>query len=452
MLNKTLSFAKNADSFILTGLIILTIFWLVTTVLDLVVPLMNCSCPDMGMHFPASGKIFLHLLVLIIQFVLIISMRRHLKERETLENNLESARARAVDEKAKVAAILAAIGDGVSIQDKDFRITYQNQRARELVGEHVGEYCYRAYHQTDGVCDECPMQRTFDDGKVHMSVKQMTVDGAAVYVENTASSIRDADGNIIAGIEVLRDITARKKAEEEIGALNRNLEQRALELSASNKDLETFNYSLSHDLNSSLTKIFCATQTLEECYAGELDETGKYLVQCICEGGEQIVELTEAMLILSNATRKEICHESVDLSSIATRIISDLRAMEPERRADCTIHPGATTVGDPALLRIVIENLLGNAWKYTRKQDETRIEFGMANSDAAVFFVRDNGVGFDMKDAEKLFAPFQRLHDDADFPGTGVGLATVQRVIERHGGRIWVEAEQGRGATFYFTF
>jgi signal transduction histidine kinase len=224
------------------------------------------------------------------------------------------------------------------------------------------------------------------------------------------------------------------------------------QLRAVNKELEAFSYSVSHDLRAPLRHIDGFTQALLEEQADKLDEKGQDHLRRVRSAARRMAELIEDLLRLSRVTRAEMRHEWVDLSDLARSVLEELRKTQPERRAEFIIASGLTVEGDGQLLRVVLENLLGNAWKFTQKCPSARIEFGVTQHDGQrTYFVRDNGVGFDMTYAGKLFAPFQRLHTVEEFPGTGIGLATVQRIIHRHSGRIWAEGEVGKGATFYFT-
>jgi len=248
------------------------------------------------------------------------------------------------------------------------------------------------------------------------------------------------------------DITERKRAEEEIEALNTSLAARAMELESANRELEAFGYSLSHDLKNPLTRIFLSAQELQNDYAGQLDAKGMMFVDTITEASETMERLIEAMLDLSRLARREITRTEVDLAEIAQMISLELRMLEPERRVEFVLERKLPARGDPVLLKVVLENLLGNAWKYTAKVPEARIEFKVTTLDGErVYFVRDNGAGFSMEKADKLFQPFQRLHGDDEFKGSGIGLVTAQRIIHRHGGRIWAEGAKGKGATLYFT-
>jgi signal transduction histidine kinase len=223
------------------------------------------------------------------------------------------------------------------------------------------------------------------------------------------------------------------------------------ELEAKNEELESFSYSVAHDLRAPLRSLDGFSLALLEDYSEKLDVEGRQFLQYIREGAQQMATLIDDLLALSRVTRSEFRRERVDLSEIAQAIVERLRQTQPERSVEITIAEGLVEEADPHLLVIVLENLLGNAWKYTGKRAQTRIEVGASlHGNSRAFFVRDNGAGFDMAYASKLFGVFQRLHSPREFEGTGIGLATVQRIIRRHGGRIWAEAEVDRGATFHF--
>jgi PAS domain S-box-containing protein len=259
------------------------------------------------------------------------------------------------------------------------------------------------------------------------------------------------------------DITSRKKAEQALREsetryrqLSEELElrvaQRTGQLEAANKEMEAFTYSVSHDLRAPLRLIDGFSLALLEDYEDKLDEEGKSYLHFVRDSAQRMARLIDDLLRLSRIGRAEMHFEMVDLSALAESVIAELRQQDPDRRVDVTIQPGLAARGDMGLLRVVLENLLGNAWKYTGKTTNARMEFGMTQQDSErVYFVRDNGAGFDMAYASKLFAPFQRLHTEAEFSGTGIGLSIVRRIITRHGGRVWAEGEVGKGATIYFT-
>ena len=262
----------------------------------------------------------------------------------------------------------------------------------------------------------------------------------------------DTDGATSGIVGVVVDITEQKQAELAIRELNEVLARKAADLEAANRELESFSYSVTHDLRKPLTIIYTAAQALRDECRIEGDETAAYFIQTICDGSRRMDELIEALQVLTHVSRSGMTVAIVDLSMLAEEIFADLRQMAPERAIVWEVPPRITAVGDPRLLRVLLENLLGNAWKYTSKCREARISFGVAQTPRGeAYFVRDNGAGFDMALAGELFKPFVRLHNPREFPGTGVGLATVHRIVERHGGRVWAESAVGDGATFYFT-
>ncbi len=252
------------------------------------------------------------------------------------------------------------------------------------------------------------------------------------------------------------EVTKRKFAEDEARRLNAELErrvaERTAELEAANLELESFDYSISHDLRAPLRRMQGLSAMLLEQYADKLDEHGKDYLRRIDSAGQGMDQLIEDLLKLSIVTRGEMRRTEVDVSALAQGVFGALQRANPGREVECVVAPGLIVRADYGLLRVVLENLLGNAWKFTGKTLGARIEVGCTLHDRArVFFVRDNGAGFDMAYAKKLFSPFQRLHSAGEFEGTGIGLATVHRIIRRHGGRVWAESAIDQGATFYFT-
>lgn len=253
-----------------------------------------------------------------------------------------------------------------------------------------------------------------------------------------------------------REISERRRAERDVRRLNEELEQRVrartAELEAANRELEAFSYSVSHDLRAPLRSIDGFSQLLLEDHGEALNEEARSYLDRVRAASGRMGQLIDDLLSLARVSRSALQAADVDLSDAATAVIAELRAAQPERHVTTRIATGLHTHGDPVLLRLVLDNLIGNAWKYSSKTKGAVIEIGAQQEErATIFFVRDNGAGFDMAYADKLFGPFQRLHAAKDFDGTGIGLATVQRILERHGGRIWAEAAVGRGATFYFT-
>lgn len=284
----------------------------------------------------------------------------------------------------------------------------------------------------------------------------MHKDGMVLWIKNTVVRRYDEEGTLVAYDALVSDITGRKLAEEEIKRLNEELEvrikERTAQLETANNELESFSYSVSHDLRAPLRHISGFSQALMEEYGDKIDTEGKGYLQRLCSASLRMSDLIDALLSLSRLSRSQLSFVPVDLTAMAGRVASDLKQRRPERTVKFNIAKGLTVHGDPGLLHAVMENLLGNAWKYSSKKSSAYIEF--AGNDAGaehMFYVSDNGAGFDMEYVDKLFAPFQRLHREDEFEGTGIGLATVQRIIHRHGGRVWAEGESGKGAKFYFT-
>lgn len=261
------------------------------------------------------------------------------------------------------------------------------------------------------------------------------------------------EGRADTALSVILDLSARKQAEQLVHQLNQTLQQRNLELEATNKELEAFSYSVSHDLRAPLRSIDGFSQALLEDCIDQIDPLGQNYLQRIRQATQRMGRLIDDLLSLSRVTRSEMRVDTVNLSVLAQAITIELHQMAPERQVQFQVQAGLITQGDPQLLRVLLSNLLENAWKFTSKHPQAAIEFGatLTQNGKKVYFVRDDGAGFEMAYASKLFGAFQRLHPMAEFPGTGVGLATVQRIVHRHGGQIWAEAAIEQGATFYFT-
>jgi|SRR5580658_1045780 light-regulated signal transduction histidine kinase (bacteriophytochrome) len=273
-------------------------------------------------------------------------------------------------------------------------------------------------------------------------------------LEDATTDRLTAEATARASLNILEDLS---DAQAEIRTLNEELEARVelrtAELLVANKNLEAFTYSVAHDLRSPLRALSGYGEALTEDYGDRLDKTGRWYVERIQAATERMGALIDDLLLLAQVSRSEISLGPVDLSAEVAVIAGELQAREPGRTVRFVIHDGVWVNADRTLIRTVLQNLVENAWKYTGKRDDATIEFGAtAAEDAGVCcYVRDNGAGFDPAFAAKLFQPFQRLHAVTEFPGTGIGLASVRRIIERHGGRVWAEGAVGRGATFYFT-
>ena len=274
-----------------------------------------------------------------------------------------------------------------------------------------------------------------------------------ILADATADRVR-AEAAVKATLGILEELSA---AQAEIGTLNAELEvrvdQRTAELVLANKNLEAFTYSVAHDLRSPLRALSGYSEALTEDYADRLDDTGRWYASRIQAGTERMSRLIDDLLLLAQVSRTDMNTEPVDLSAEVTAITAELRAREPGRAVRVAVDDGVRVTADRSLIRTVLQNLVENAWKFTARRENAAIEFGTAaaGDTRGCCYVRDNGAGFDPAFAGKLFEPFQRLHAFTDFPGTGIGLASVQRIIERHGGRVWAEGAVGHGATFYFT-
>jgi len=268
-------------------------------------------------------------------------------------------------------------------------------------------------------------------------------DGTQFPVEISLSPLETEGGRLVSS--AIRDITERKKAEHEMLL-------RTAQLETANKELEAFSYSVSHDLRTPLRSIDGFGQALLEDCAGALSDEGKSYLHRIRAATQRMGTLIDDLLNLSRVTRAEIHAERLNLSNMARSIAAGLQKTQPQRQAEFQIEDGLEAMGDARLLHVVLENLVGNAWKFTSRRTQASIEIGRVQSNGApAYFVRDNGAGFDPSYADRLFGAFQRLHAMNEFPGTGIGLATVQRIIHRHGGQVWAEGAVDRGATFYFT-
>jgi PAS domain S-box-containing protein len=314
-------------------------------------------------------------------------------------------------------------------------------------------------HPGDLDADLANMQRLSSGETDSYSTEKRDVrkDGGVVWVEANRAVVRDPDGHPVLVVGAVRDITAQREAEAEVGRLNTDLEarveRRTADLALANKNLEAFSYSVSHDLRAPLRALSGYSEALLEDYSDHLDETGRGYAERIQAASERMARLIDDLLQLARVSRSQMHIRPVDLSAEVAAVVKEFQSADPGRQIGVSIQGGVQASADRGLIRTVLQNLIENAWKFTSREESPTIEFGSMPADGAEIgcFMRDNGAGFDPAHAAKLFEPFERLHTDADFAGTGIGLASVQRIIERHGGRIWAEGAVDAGATFYFT-
>lgn len=382
--------------------------------------------------------------------------------RQVIQCNIRDITKRRSEEviRERLAAIVKWSDDAIMSTDLEGVITTWNSAAEKMFGYAPADILGKQLSlliPADRDGEERKILDMIMQGKTlkHFETQRIGKHARIIDVTLTISPILNDDGDIVGASKIARDISELKRAINEIRQLNANLEQRVTDrtsqLEAANKELESFSYSVSHDLRAPLRHINGFSGALLEDYADKLDETGKGYLRQVCEASQEMAELIDDVLELARVTRTKLIPETVDLSEMANSIMADLRSGVPKRAISVTIKDGLSARGDKALLHILLTNLLGNAWKFTSKTKNAEITFDeQPNEGKTVFFVRDNGAGFDMKFSDKLFGAFQRLHGANEFEGTGIGLATVQRVINRHGGRVWAEGAIDAGATFYF--
>lgn len=377
---------------------------------------------------------------------------RDVTERKLTEEKMlqSEERFRLLVQGVKDYAILMLDPQGLVVSWNEGAQRIKGYTAAEMIGQH-----FSRFYTPEGLEAGEParvLEMAQLKGSFETEGWRVRKDGSRFWADVIVTAMYGSKGELRGFSKVTRNVTERKRAEDEVRALNESARRHAAQLEAVNHELEAFSYSVSHDLRAPLRSIDGFSLALMEDYADKLDDQALSHLSRIRSATQRMAQLIDDLIKLAYVTRSEMHTEQVDLSALANVVLAECRKADPNREVECVVQDHIVGNGDPLLLRSVFENLLGNAWKFTGKRQQAKIEFGSAGENgAAIYFVRDNGAGFDMTYGKKLFGAFQRLHAAADFPGTGVGLATVQRIIHRHGGRISAESTEGKGATFSFT-
>ena len=393
-------------------------------------------------------------LFLVVTGIFLTAWRQRERARERAEWGRLEAEGRAMGRQLE---LLSRYGnDIVLVLDADGRVLEANDRALaayQYDREQLSRMRINDLRAPEVSADfRAQFEAVKRDHNIRFKTRHQRRDGSSFPVE-VSSMAFELEGRTLLQ-SIIRDITQQQEYEARIQALNEQLEQRVLErtaqLETAFREMEAFSYSVSHDLRAPLRGIDGFGHALQEEYAGRLDAQGLHYLSRIRGGAQRMGQIMDDLLDLSRLSRHELTRTTVDLSAQARQILQSLEQQVPgQRRVELVVQDGLQVQADPRLMNMVLGQLLNNAWKFTGKRPHARIEFGAA-SEAATFFVRDNGAGFDMAYAGKLFGAFQRLHDPGDFPGTGIGLAITQRILQRHGGRVWAEAAVDQGATFFF--
>src|SRR6266404_2888941 len=384
--------------------------------------------------------------------MLVFSAIRDITDRKQMEEALRQS-----DEKLRL--LVGGVRDyAILMLDPEGRVTTWSEgaerikgyRAEEIIGQHFSKF-YTPEAAALGK-PALELKKAAEQGRFEEEGWRVRKDGSRFWASVVVTPLRDRTGQLRGFAKVTRDITERKRIEEQLERQRSELTRSNIELIAANKELEAFSYSVSHDLRAPLRSIDGFSLALLEDYEEKLDAEGKDNLHRVRAATQRMGVLIDDLLDLSRVTRAGMKVQKVDLSVMGRAVAAELKNSQPGRRTEFHIQEGLEAHADSNLMRIALENLLGNAWKFTAKRESARIEFGQTDKNGnRVYFVRDDGAGFDSARATRLFGAFQRFHDKNEFPGTGVGLATVQRIIQRHGGRIWAESALGKGATFYFT-
>jgi PAS domain S-box-containing protein len=380
--------------------------------------------------------------------------------RRRVEAELLQARDRLeieVAERTQQASLLNLTHDTIFVRDMSDSIRYWNRGAEELYGWTPEQAIGKSSHELLRTVFPAPLDDIQTEflraGRWEGELKHMKADGTEVVVSSRWSLRRDEREQPIAVLETNNDITVRKRWEQEIQSLNQELAKRSTELEAINKELEAFAYSVSHDLRAPLRHVAGYTELLQKRASSALDEKSKHYVLMMQDSAKRMGNLIDDLLAFSRIGRAETQKTQFSLTQLVREALTEVRQDAEGRNITWKIGALPDFYGDRSMLRLVLVNLISNAIKFTRTRTQAEIEVGCADGNSAdlVVFVRDNGVGFDMKYVNKLFGVFQRLHDSGTFEGTGIGLATVQRIIHRHEGKVWAEGSIDSGATFYFS-
>ena len=386
--------------------------------------------------------------------------------RKEIEKGLEKARKElevtkiSEDEAREYAeGIINTVRKPLIVLDQDLRVVTASRSFYEVFKvkpeETVGQLIYDLGNKQWDIPklrelleDILPKKAAFDNYEVE---HDFIIIGRRIMLLN-AREIQRKLGKERIILLALEDITDRRLAEEHIKKLNTDLQHNLGELASANKELEAFSYSVSHDLRNPLNRILGFSDVLLEGYSDKLDDEGKSHLNRVIKNAVRMNRIIDDLLHLSRISRQGVQRQDVDLSKLAASVAAELREAQPDRGATVDIQEGITAFADVKLIEVALSNLLGNAWKFTSKIQNARIQFGTFKQDGkTVYYVKDNGAGFDQSLSEKLFLAFHRLHSDEEFEGTGIGLATVQRIIHRHGGKVWADGEPGKGAMFSFT-
>jgi len=378
---------------------------------------------------------------------------------KTFDNAMEQADALESGKKKleAQASLLNLTFDSIFVRDASDIITYWNRGAQELYGwtpeEAIGKVSHELFRTLFPAPHEEIKREFLATGRWEGELRHTKADGSGVVVASRWVLQLDEHGRPLATLESNNDITGRKRWEEEIQTLNQELARRSVALEASNKELEAFAYSISHDLRAPLRHIAGFAELLGKSAAASLNEKSKHYLTLILEAANRMGSLIDDLLAFSRISRAEAQNSIVRLEELAQEAVAEVRQDANERKIVWKLDPLPEWYGDRSMLRLVLVNLISNAVKFTRTRPHAEIEIGCTEhkEDHVVLFVRDNGVGFDMKYSNKLFGVFQRLHPQEAFEGTGIGLATVQRIVHRHGGRVWADGIVDGGATFYFS-